>query len=68
MRQDAITQLEDQRRRLDGVYYGWKEDDKVTADKSAEKKPRAANSLPSLFMNELTEEGNLNDLCNFLKS
>lgn len=68
MRQDAITQLEDQRRRLDGVYYGWKEDDKVTADKSAEKKPRAANSLPSLFMNELTEEGNLDDLCNFLKS
>jgi len=68
MLQEAIAKLEDKRRRLDGVYHGWKEDNNKGTDKADEKTPSAANSLPSLCMNELTEEGNLDDLCNFLKS
>jgi len=55
IRQEAITQLEDQRRRLDGVYHGWKEDNDKGTDKDDKKHPRAANSLPSFCMNELTE-------------
>jgi len=68
MLQEAIAKLEDNRRRLDGVYHGWKEDNKKGTDKADEKTPRIANSLPSFCMNELTEEGNLDELCNFLKS
>jgi len=65
---EAIAKLEDKRRRLDGVYHGWKEDNNKGTDKADEKTPRAANSLPSKCMNELTEEGDLNELCEFLKS
>jgi len=68
MLQEAIAKLEDERRRLDGVYHGWKEDNNKGTDKADEKAPRLANSLPSSCMNKLTEEGNLDDLCNFLKS
>lgn len=70
MLKDAIKQLEDTRRRLDGVYYGWQAENSSAAEnkKIDEKKPKKANSLPSKCLNELTEEGNLNTLIQFIIS
>lgn len=70
MLNEAIKQLEDNRRRLDGVYYGWQAENSSVAgnEKRDEKKPKKANSLPSKCLNELTEEGNLNTLIQFIIS
>lgn len=70
MLQDAIEKLEDTRRRLDGVYFGWQAEKSPSAgnEKQDDKKPKKADSLPSECLNELTEEGNLNILIQFLLS
>jgi len=70
MLKDAIKQLEDTRRRLDGVYFGWQAENSSAAgnEKIDEKKPKKANSLPSKCLNELTEEGNLDTLIQFIIS
>ena len=61
---EAIKRLEKTRNNLDGVYYGWKPEEK---DENGKPKDKIANSLPSRKINALTGEGSLSDITEFAK-
>lgn len=59
----AIEKLEETRKNMDGVYYGWSE--KETAKNDKPEKIREANSLPCYCLDADNGNGNLQELLTF---